>query len=187
MFRSIKCPQRGGSSGAVLTMPASKQVEGDPIGKAGPQSLVDRQSFCLRTGRVPRVLVQACDHGRVNVLTHHQFVAEVECRRVDPPRQQFGRVRKVRPVVRDRAAVREVDGHSVTPTGPTGPLPVVGRQWRHVAHQHGVQLTDVDASSRVGVHTNVLIASDSPLNRFSSRSRSSCGTMAVCSSGRSIE
>ena len=42
-------------------------------------------------------------------------------------------------------------------------------------------------SSSVGVQTSAFTASESPLKRFSSRSRSSCGTIAVCSAGRSIE
>ena len=42
-------------------------------------------------------------------------------------------------------------------------------------------------SSSVGVQTRQFTASESPLNRFSSRSRSSAGTIAVCSSERNIE
>ena len=41
-------------------------------------------------------------------------------------------------------------------------------------------------SSNVGVQTRQFTASDVPLKRFSKRSRSSFGTIAVCSWGRSM-
>ena len=88
--------------------------------------------------------MQAGDHGRVDVLGDHHLVAEVERRRVDPARQQLARFLEVGAIVRRRPAVGDVHRHTVPPAGAPRALPVVrGQRW-DVAHQHGVELADVD-------------------------------------------
>ena len=89
--------------------------------------------------------VQAGDDRRVDVLGDHRLVAQVEGGRVDAAREQLNRIGEVRPVVRDGAAVGEIHRHAMTAPRPPGPLPVVGRQWGDVPHEHGVELADVDA------------------------------------------
>ena len=103
-----------------------------------------RVPFLLRPGTVAAGAMQAGDHGCAHVLGDHHVVAQVERRRVDPAVQQLARFPEVGTVVRRRPAVGEVDRHAVAATGAAGALPVVGRQRRHVAHQHGVELADVD-------------------------------------------
>ncbi len=79
------------------------------------------------------------------MLRHHQVVAQIERRRVDTTSEQLQRLRKVRPVVRHRPAVRHINRHAVSTTCPAGALPVVGRQRWDVAHEDGVELADVHA------------------------------------------
>ena len=156
-------------------------------GQASPQRVVDRLPLAFWKCRVSAVPVQFGDHRGMNVLGDHDVVAQVERRRVDSSGQELGGFVEVGTVMRNGPAVGDVHGHPVAASGPPGTLPVVRRQRGHVAHQHRVELADVDAQLQCRCANQQFTASDDPLNRFSSRSRSSFGTIAVCSSGRSME
>ena len=189
MIRCDQPPQRREvERRPVRSSPSSKRYDGHrSAGTVCSASSIASRSASERS-TVARVLVQPRDHRRVHVLGDHQLVAQVERRRVDPPGQQLERLGEVGAVVRDRAAVREVDGHAVTPPGAArraaSSWPAAAARCASARRRAGRCPRRARASA---CRRSVLTASESPLNRFSSRSRSSCGTIAVCSSGRSIE
>ena len=96
------------------------------------------------------VAMQRRNHRGMNVLGHHHLVAQVEGWRVYASGEQLRRFGEVGAIVGRRAAVGDVHRHAVAASGAASALPVVGRQRRHVAHQHGVQLADVDAEFQGG-------------------------------------
>ena len=84
-------------------------------------------------------------NGRPDVLGDHQGVAQVEGRGLDGTAQEPQRVIEEIAVVRGAAAVGHDHRHAFFTARSPGPLPVVGRARRHVAHQGHVQGPDVDA------------------------------------------
>ena len=98
----------------------------------------------LREGRTWTCqLTQPCQDGRIHVATHHQRVPQIESRRVDAAREHLLRVIEVKPVVSGRSGVGEVHRHALAAARPSDSLPVVGRQRRHVTHQHGIKRANV--------------------------------------------
>ena len=92
----------------------------------------------------------------MDVLGNHQVVAKVECWGIDPAVEQPERMDEVGAVVRHGAAIRHVHGHAMAPPSPSGALPVVSGKGRHIAHQHGIQLTDVHAQLQCrGAHERI--------------------------------
>ena len=124
---------------------ALEEIRLHTAGQASSQRVVDRIPFALGQCRVSDVPVQLGDHRGVNVLGDHDVVAQVERGRVDSSGQELGRFFEIGSVMRDGPAVGDVHGHPVAASSPPGALPVVRGQWRHIAHQHGVELADVDA------------------------------------------
>ena len=94
--------------------------------------------------------MQPGDGGGVYVLAHHQLVAKVERRRIDAAGEELRWIGEVGAVMGDGAAVGDIHGHPVAPTGSSSALPIVGGQWGHVAHQHRIELADVHPQLKRG-------------------------------------
>lgn len=185
---SIRTCKGDRSNGVCADHVRIEQVGRDTVGKARAQDFVAVPATGLRSRPVAGELMEARDDGGVHVLGHHEFVAQVEGGRIDAAGEELGGIGEVGAVMRHRPAIGEVDRHAVHAPGAPTTLPIIGGQRGHIARMSTASSWPMfTPSSRVGVQTRVLTASESPLNRFSSRSRSSWGTMAVCSSGRSIE
>ena len=122
-----------------------EQVRRHPGRQAEAKHFSSLVPLRLRAPVVATISVEARDDRRVDVLRDHRFVSQVEGGRVDPAPEQLERLREIGTVVRDGTTIGDVDGHAMAPPRPPGPLPVVGRQRRHVPHQHRVELADVDA------------------------------------------
>ena len=122
-----------------------EQVGCHASGQGRVQYLENAVSLGVGPFRVLAVPVQGADHDGVNVLGDHHFVAKVERRRVNLAAQQLQRIGEVGAVVGNGPAVGHVHGHAVAPSRPSGALPVVGGQRRHVAHEHRVESPDVDS------------------------------------------
>ena len=96
-------------------------------------------------GRFPGAQEKFRENGRPDVLGDHQGVAQVEGRGFDgAAEEQQGIIEEIA-VVRGAAAVGHDHRHPLLTTGSPGPLPVVRRTRRHVAHQGHVQGPDIDA------------------------------------------
>lgn len=103
----------------------------------------------------PDVIYRAAHHGSdegvciyldgLSGHLHHQVVPQVESWRIHTPAEQLERIGEVGAIVRHSTTVGHVNRHAVTPTCASSPLPVIGRERRHVAHHHGIQLPDIDA------------------------------------------
>ena len=133
-------PERARAASGILEQvwrDAGRQTAGEHVPNLVP--------FGLGPPGVASVSVQAGDDRRMNVLCDHRLVTQVEGRRVDPAGEQLERIGEVSAIVGDGTAVGDVHRHAMTASCPSGPLPVVGRQRRHVSHEHGIELTDVDA------------------------------------------
>jgi len=107
-------PQRGDIEQRLPDTPILEQVRRHLIRQATPERLRDRRPLLLGTLGVPCVLVEAGDHGCMDMLGDHHLVRKVECWRIDPPCEQLHRIGEVRAIVRDRATVRDVHRHAVT-------------------------------------------------------------------------
>jgi hypothetical protein len=104
------------------------------------------------------------------------------------PPEQLQWITEIGPVVGDGPAVGEVHRHAMAPARPPSALPVVRRQRRDVAHEDRIQLADVDAQlQRWSADECTLTASELTLEQILDPFPLLVGTIAVCSSGRSIE
>ena len=118
--------------------------------QAAGQRCADGFAFRFGPLRISPAAVQRRDDRRVDMLGHHQIAPQIERWRIDSAAQQLGRFREIGPIVGRRAAIGDVHGHAMAAAGAASALPVVRRQRRHVAHQHGVQLADVYAEFQGG-------------------------------------
>ena len=140
-----QAPQGAEVEGRIPHRSVGEQVGRHSPGQGRVQHVANAVLLGLGPFRVLAVSVEGADHDGVNVLGDHHLVAKVERRRVDLAAEQLRRVSEVGAVVGDGPAVGHVHGHAVTSSRPSGALPVVGGQGRHVAHEHRVQPTDVDS------------------------------------------
>ena len=102
-----------------------EEVARDPVRDMAAEGLLDLLPFPFRSAGSPCVLVKSRDDRGMHMLRHHLLVAQIEGRRVDLARKQLQRIREVGAVMRDRTAVRQVDGHAMAPPCTAGPLPIV--------------------------------------------------------------
>ena len=145
-----QCTQTREVEGLVPQFAKLEQIRFHSPWQALRQRCANGFTFGFGTVGISSIPMQPGDHRGMDMLGHHQLVAQIEGWRIDAAAQQFRRLGKVGAVVRNRAAIGDVHCHAMAATGAASALPIVGRQRRHVAHQHRVQLTDVDAELQGG-------------------------------------
>src|ERR1039457_6839964 len=75
------------------------------------------------------------------MFAYHNRITEVEAGRFYKTFQHLKRFIEIRTVMTCRSAISNIQRHAELPSSPTGTLPIVGRQGRHVAHENRIQST----------------------------------------------